>query len=186
VRADLPYQLSAGTVFSHLDNGPPTQRLVLAEGRQLVASATGQLTLSAPAPQPPPTEQATPVPTQVAAQPTAPPPPPPPPPTRRPRQRTATPTPAEQPTVISETQATAIPTPPADISATPATDAAAGGQAPPVDQGAADASVGRAGVPRPASLPNTSSADAPIGWLLLLSAGSMTLGGWLIRRRGIR
>jgi hypothetical protein len=188
VRVDLPYQLGAGTVFSHLDNGAPTQRLVLAETRALVASATGQLALSAPAPQPPPTEQATPVPTQVAAQPTAPPPPPPPPPTRRPRERTATPIPPEQPTetVISETQATAVPTPPADTSATSATAAAAGGQAPPIDQGATGASAGGTGQPRPASLPNTGSPDAHMGWLLALSVCSMLLGGWLIRRRSAR
>jgi LPXTG-motif cell wall-anchored protein len=183
VRVDLPYKLGAGTVFSHLDSGAPTQRLVLAETRALVASATGQLALAAPAPQPPPTEQPTAVPTQVAAQPTAP-PPPPPPPTRRPARRTATPTPAEQPTetVISETQATAIPSPPADTTATLAAAPAAGDQTPPSDQAATGAPAGGAAQPRPSSLPNTGSPSASMGWLLVLSVGLLALGGWLSRR----
>jgi len=182
VRVDLPYQLGAGSVFSHLGSGAPTQRLVLAEGHALIASVTGELSLSASAPQPPPTEQATSLPTQVAELPTA---PPPPPPTRRPSRRSATPTPAEQPTetAISETQATAMSTLPADTSATPTTSTAAGGQAPPTSQGAAGAAVGGANLPRPASLPNTGSPDAYLGWLLLVGAGSLALGGWLIRRR---
>jgi LPXTG-motif cell wall-anchored protein len=181
VRVDLPYQLGAGTVFSHLDSGAPTQRLVLAEGRSLTASAIGQLSWSASAPPPPaPTQSATLVATQEASAPTA-----IPAPTRRPSHHNATATPAEQPTetVVSETQATAIPTPPADTTATPAAAPAAGGPLPPVDQAATAAPAGGAVQPRPSSLPNTGAADAPTGWLIVVSAGLLALGGWLIRRR---
>jgi len=186
VRVDLPYQLGAGTVFSHLDSGAPTQRLVLAEGRMLTASATGEISLSAPAPQPSPTaaappEQATPVATQEASAPTA----MPPAPTRRPSHRTPTPAPAEQPneTVIAETQATAVPTPPADTTAIPAAAPDIGGPLPPADQAATAASAGGAAQPRPSSLPNTGATEAPVAWLLALSAGLLALGGWLVRRR---
>ena len=199
VRVDLPYHLGAGTVFSHLDSGAPTQRLVLAESRSLTASATSELSWSASAPTPPsptgpaqapqpsppaaPTVQATVVATQEASAPTA--TPAPPPPTRRPSRRTATATPAEQPTetVLSETQATAIPSPPADMSTTPAAAPEAGGQAPPVDQSVGAAPAGGAAQPQPRSLPNTAAPDAPAGWLIALSAGLLALGGWLRRRR---
>jgi LPXTG-motif cell wall-anchored protein len=210
LRVDLPYKLEAGTVFSHLENGPQTQRLVMAEAHSLTASATGQLSVSGSAPQPTPTgaaEAPQPTPTGAAEapqpSPTAATPPEqatatqvasaatatPPPPTRRPSHRTATPAP-EQPaeTVISETQATAVPTPPAETSATPAAAPVAGGQAPPVDQTttaqvATAAPAGGAAQPRPSSLPNTGAADTPAGWLLMLIAGLLTLGGWLIKRR---
>jgi LPXTG-motif cell wall-anchored protein len=172
VRVDLPYQLEAGTVFSHLDNGSPTQRLVMAESRALTASATGALSLSA-GPQPAPTGPAqAPQPSPTAAAPPA-----PPRPTRRPTRHTATPAPAE--TVISETQATALPTPLADTTAIPAAPAA-GGQVPPFDQAAP---AGGAVQVRPASLPNTGATDAPVIWPLAFTAGLLALGGWLIRRR---
>jgi LPXTG-motif cell wall-anchored protein len=197
VRVDLPYQLGAGTVFSHLDSGAPTQRLVLAEGRMLTASATGELSLSAPAPPPSPTgpaqapqpsltaaappEQATPAATQEASAPTA----MPPAPTRRPSHRTPTPASAEQPTetVIAETQATAVPTPPADTTAIPAAAPDIGGPLPPAGQAATAAPAGGAGRPRPSSLPNTGATETPVAWLLALSAGLLALGGWLVRRR---
>ena len=191
VRVDLPYQLGAGTVFSHLDSGAPTQRLVLAERRSLTASAIGQPSVSASAPQPSPTgptpapqpspiaatppEQATPTQVALAATATL------PPPTRRPSHRSPTPAPEQPPTetVISETQATAVPTPPADTSAT----LAAGGQAPPADQAATAAPASGAAQPRPSSLPNTGAPADSAGGLLVLGAGRLALGGWLIRRR---
>jgi LPXTG-motif cell wall-anchored protein len=172
VRVDLPYKLEAGTVFSHLDNGSPTQRLVMAESRALTASATGALSLSA-GPQPAPTGPAqAPQPSPTAAAPPA-----PPPPTRRPTRHTATPALAE--TAISETQATALPTPSAGTTAIPAAPAA-GGQVPPIDQAAP---AGGAVPVRPASLPNTGAIDAPVLWLLVFTAGLLALAGWLIRRR---
>ncbi len=182
VRVDLPYQLGAGTVFSHLDNAAPTQRLVMAEGRSLTASATAQLSWSAAAPAPP-TATPAPAPVPTATQPAA--TPAPPQPTRKPSHRTPTPTPAEQPTatVISETQATAIPAPPADTTATPAVAPEAGGVVPPVDQAAPVAPAGGAAPPRPSSLPNTGATNVPVVWLLALSAVLLALGGWLLRRR---
>jgi hypothetical protein len=196
VRVDLPYQLGAGTVFSHLDKGAPTQRLVLAESRSLTASAIGKLSWSAAAsaPQPSPTAASAPQPSPTATP--APPPqatapaatPAPPSPTRRSSHRNATATPAEQPTetVVSEAQATAIPTPTADMTTTPAAAPEAGGQAPPVDQSATAAPAGGSAQPQPRSLPNTAAPDAPAGWLIVVSAGLLALGGWLIRRRTTR
>jgi len=197
VRVDLAYQLEAGTVFSHLDNGAPTQRLVLAEASNLTASATSELTWSAAAPQPSPTgpaqapqpsptaaEQATPVATQGASAPTA--TPAPPTPTRRPSHRNATATPAEQPneTVVSETQATAAATAEAGTAATPAAAPEAGGQA--ATAAPAGAAGGAAQAPRPSSLPNTGAADSSPGWLIAVSAALLALGGWMIRRRVMR
>jgi hypothetical protein len=165
VRVDLPYRLEAGTVFSHLENAAPTQRLVLAENRSLTASATAQLTwtgsaqpptatapVSAPeqatatapasAPQPPVatapamTPQATPE-AATAVPPTA---------TRRPNRDhnnddEDTPEATEQPTQVvnSEEQATAVPTPgEADLTAIAAA-AAQGEQATPTSQASPDA-----------------------------------------------
>jgi LPXTG-motif cell wall-anchored protein len=203
VRVDLPYQLGAGTVFSHLDDGPPTQRLVLAEGRSLTASATAQVSWSASTTASPTATSAsasTPTATPASAStPTATPASAPgptatqpaataaasPQPTRKPSQRSPTPGPEEQPTetVLSETQATASPAPSADIAMTPVGAPEAVGQVPPVDQTATGAAAGGAVPVRPASLPNTGATDAPVGWLLALIAALLALGGWLIRRR---
>jgi len=189
VRVDLPYQLGAGTVFSHLDNGAPTQRLVLAQGSNQTASASAKISWSAAAPGPSPSSTATPpaatpaAPTPTATSPAA--TPAAPTPTHRPSHRSDTPTPAEQPsaTVVADTQATAIPASPADTTATPLAAPEAGGQVPPVNQAATAAPAGGAAQPRPSSLPNTGATDTPAGWLLVLSAGMLALGGWLIRRR---
>jgi hypothetical protein len=186
VRVDLPYQLGAGTVFSHLDNGAPTQRLVLAESRNLMASASGQLSWSAAASAPQPSPTATPAPPAQATAPAA--TPAPPPPTRRSSHRADTATPTEQPTetVVSEAQATAIITPTVDMTTTPVAAPEAGGPAPPVDQAATAAPAGGAAQPRPSSLPNTAAPDAPAGWLIVVSIGLLALGGWLRRRRMTR
>jgi hypothetical protein len=182
VRVELPYRLDAGTVFSHLDNGPPTQRLVLAESKTLAATATGVMSVSAPVPQPSATAPAPAPPPPTATAP-APQPPatPAPPPTRRPNRGDDSSDSDEQPTevVISEEQATAVPTPAAaDLTAAPEVVAGAGGQAPPSE------AAGGAPMVIPRSLPNTSAPDSSAGWLLGMAAGlALVLGGWVLRRK---
>jgi hypothetical protein len=194
VRVELPYRLDAGTVFSHLE-GQPTQRLVLAESRALAATAVANLSLTAPVPQPSATAPAPapqpPTATAPAPQPSA--TPAPPAPTRRPNSDNNddnsdedTPEATAQPTQVENS---ALPTAvAADLTAVPEAPAA-GGQAPPTDQGLpadqAPPAGAAGGAPQviPRSLPNTSAPDAGAGWLLWLSAGLLVLGGWMLRRK---
>src|SRR5262249_946406 len=191
VRVELPYRLEVGTVFSQLDPGAPTQRLVMAESRDLKASVTGQLTWSGTAPQPSPTGPAqAPQPSPTAAAPTQQASAPeatqvPPTPTHKPSHHNATPT--EQATIVvsSGEQATAAPTAAApNTTAAPVVAPETAGQATPVGQSptAALAAAGAA-QPRPRSPPNTGSPNAAAGWLIIASAALLALGGWLIRRR---
>ncbi|MEP7188808.1 MAG: thioester domain-containing protein [Roseiflexaceae bacterium] len=185
VRVDLSYLLEAGTVFSQIDDNAPTQRLVMAESRVMASSATAQIVMSAGAPPPSPTPLA---PTPLAP---APPPPAPPHPTDHPSHHpkpTATQAPpeqsTEQPTAVSDEQATAIPTPvSADTTAIPGAAAEAAGQALPVSQPAPPAARDRASQPIPSSLPTTAAPETPVGWLVVVGAGLLALGGWLLRRR---
>ncbi|HEU5103548.1 MAG TPA: hypothetical protein VFU22_31245 [Roseiflexaceae bacterium] len=207
VRVELPYRLDAGTVFSHIE-GPPTQRLVLAESKTLAATVTGTLAVSAPVPQPsatapapqPPTATvpaSAPQPPTATASAPAPQPsatPAPPTPTRRPTRdddNDETPEATEQPTqvVTSGEEATAVPTQIiADQTAVPE-GAPIGEQPTPVNQAVsaeqappAGAAGGAPVVPR--SLPNTSAPDTPSAWLIGVSAGLfLVLGGWMLRRR---
>jgi hypothetical protein len=179
VRVDLSYLLEAGTVFSQIDDNTPTQRLVMAENRAMVSSATAQVVIAAAAPPPSPT--------LPPPAPPAPAPPAPPQPTHRPShpaKPTPAPAPLEQPTVESGEQATAVPPlGSADITAIPGVPPA-GGQGIPVSQPApGGATAGGAAQPIPISLPNTAAPDAPLGWLIAVGAGLLALGGWLRRRR---
>jgi len=170
VRVDLSYLLEAGTVFSQVDDNTPTQRMVIAENRDMVSSATAQVVIAAAAPPPTPT----------------PPPPAPPQPTHRPShpaKPTPTPAPLEQPTVESGEQATAVPPlGSADITAIPGVPPA-GGQVIPVSQLGPAAAAGPATQPIPASLPNTATPDASRGWVIATSVVLLVLGAWLRRRR---
>lgn len=69
VDVSLPYVLQAGTVFTHLDTASKTQRLVAAERRELVATATSEVTWEAVATATPsPTEEELPTATPAATQ----------------------------------------------------------------------------------------------------------------------
>jgi hypothetical protein len=175
VRVDLSYRLDAGTVFSHLDNNTPSQRLVMAESRVLASSATAQIVVATGAPLPSPTP--------LAPAPTSPAPPQPTDRPSRPPKPTKTPAPpeqsTEQPTVVSGEQATAIPTP---ASVIPGAAPETGGQLIPVSQ-SAPAAAGGAAQPIPSSLPNTAAPDAPLGGVIVTSVVLLALGGWLLRRR---
>jgi hypothetical protein len=180
VRVDLAYLLEAGTVFSQLDDNAPTQRLVMAENRAMVSSASAQIAIVASAPPPSPTPSS----------PTPPPPAPPQPTDRpsRPTKPTKTPAPpeqsTEQPTAVSGEQATAIP-PPASTDATAIAGGApeAGGPLIPVSQSVPVAAGGQAPHPIPISLPNTGAPDASLGWVIVTSAVLLALGSWLRRWR---
>jgi hypothetical protein len=196
ISVSLPYVIEAGTVFSHIDSNQPTQRLVSAERRDLVASASAQGVWSASAPAPSPSVVPTP-----PGQPTATPPPATatPAPTHRPRESSPTPeaSPAEQLTPTAEAEEKQTATAPAELAGaetaaaeTAAAETAAAGPANQAgaEQGAAatpaqqaSGAAGTAG-PRPRALPRTGApADLAIAPLIV---GMLALiGGWIVRRR---
>ena len=157
--AALPYRIEAGTVFSQLDDNSPTQRLVLGEHQDLVASAAAEARWSSQAP--PTTPAVTETPTQLET-PTA---------TRRRREATATPTapPGETPTAppsetpTAQSAETALPTE-AATPAAPAPEQVAGGTV-------------------PSTLPRTSAPKG--GWALpLVMLGALLVcAGALLRPR---
>lgn len=159
VRVALPYQLLAGTVFSHLDSARKTQRLVAADKRTITAQATAQINWSAAAPSATPTEA----------------------PTERPKPRptsapndTPTPTPeatAEQPTPEQPTPEATVEQPTPEQS-TP--------------EAAIPQTAGGAGSTRPRSLPRTGAPAGTPAWPLAGLAALASVGGWLIRRRARR
>jgi LPXTG-motif cell wall-anchored protein len=181
VRVDLTYLLEAGTVFSHLDDNAPSQRLVMAENRALAAGATAQVVWAASAPLPTAAPTSPPQPTERPSRPDRPTDTP-----DTPEQPQPTEQPAEQPTTeaVSGEQPTAVSAAtPADTAGMPVAAPDQSGQVPPADQSAA-APAG--GAPRPASLPNTAApGDAP-SWLIVAGIGLIGFGGWLLARRKAR
>jgi hypothetical protein len=175
----LPYRLEAGTVYSQIDNDKPSQRLVMAESKTLVANASAQVLWSAMAPSATPlAPSATPLapsatPLPPSATPLAPSATPPaatqPPPTHRPSKPART----EQPTeiVIAGEAVGATPT------------AAAGEQAIAIPP-AAPAPVAGGAAPQPLELPRTGGPAGPAIWLILVGAAVLLVGGWLLGRRG--
>jgi hypothetical protein len=181
----LPYRLEAGTVYSQIDDTSPTQRLVLAENRDLVAKASAQLSVAVGAP-PALTEQATvpaTTPTELAEQATVPaitpsrPAATPPPATHRPNEKDETPTPAEQPTMteVAGEAVGATPILAAEVTALPAPTTAQAANVQP-----------RAAAPRPRSLPRTGDpASSAIG-LILIGVAALLVGALLRGRRTMR
>jgi hypothetical protein len=183
----LPYRLEAGTVYSQIDDTNPTQRLVLAENRDLVAKASAQLSVAVGAPSPPalteqvtasattlppPAEQAT-----VSAITPTPPAATSPPATRRPHGEDKTPVPAEQPTltVVGGEAISATPVLAAEVTALPA----------PTVAPAANVQAGAA-APRPRSLPRTGDpAGSAIG-LILVGITALLIGVLFRGRRIVR
>jgi len=181
VSVALPYRLEAGTVFSQIDDSTPTQRLVMAESRDLVANAVAKGSWSAAAPVPlPPTGQAT-TPAEAPAPPATPlPAASPPPPTHRPSKPAST----KQPTVTAvageQVTAAASPTPGETLTAAPDI-------APAVITAAATAApAGGAAPPRPRSLPNTAESGEYSIWPVLISVVLLLISGWFLRRRALR
>jgi hypothetical protein len=153
VRARLPYRLEAGTVFSHADEGRPTQRLVIAGKQDLAANASARASWAGGAPpQQPPEEK----------------------PREQPREQ-----PPAQPVVpeinsdvldkIAEQSEESAP-PPAPAQPAPEQPAPEQPAAPPA--GAA---------PRPSRLPNTSEPGDTTAPLLAVVA-LLIAGGLLLRR----
>lgn len=156
VTVKLPYQLQAGTVFSHIDDNRKTQRLVTAAKQTLTALANSQINWAASAPSPTPTEM----------------------PTARPR-----PKPHERPT--ETTQPTAEATPEATIEL-PATPEATIEQPTTTPEVAAPQTAGSAGAQQPRSLPRTgAAADRPL-WPLVGLAALLCGCGWRLLRRARR
>jgi hypothetical protein len=183
VSVALPYRLEAGTVYSQLDDKNPTQRLVLAENRDLVATASAQALWSAGVSSPAPTDQAT-VPGITSSPPVA----TSPPTTGWPTREEKTPAPTEQPIgtmvvgeAVSATSAlvaavTVLPAPPI----VPAANEQAG--AAPVEAPAPPAGA----VPRPRTLPRTGEpTGSAIGLVLLglvvLLVGALLRRGWIMQ-----
>jgi hypothetical protein len=180
VSVALPYRLEAGTVFSQIDDNTPTQRLVMAESRDLVSNAAAQGSWSSAVPAPlPPTGQAT-TPAEAPAPPATPLPAASPPPTHRPSKPAST----KQPTVTAvageQVTAAASPMPGETLTAVPDI-------APPVIGAAATAApAGEAAPPQPRSLPNTAEPGDRAIWPVLLSVVLLLISGWLLRRRALR
>jgi LPXTG-motif cell wall-anchored protein len=165
ITAALPYQLVAGTVFVPLEDGNRTQRLVIAETRELLVKANAQAVWAAGAPSPTatlPAPTATPLPTQTPAPTTVP---------REEEQATPTPVPTEVTPIVGGEQIS----PTVEVGATPTL---APEMAMPQPAGAA---------PAPQELPRTGEpASMPIG-VLGTGAAALLLGsGWLIRKRRAR
>jgi LPXTG-motif cell wall-anchored protein len=188
INVTLPYRLEAGTVFSHLDDDAPSQRLVMAENRDLVAKASAQMSTSGEVLSPTATQSSqqptsvpsqptavAPQPTSVSSQPTA----VAPQPTSVPSQPTNQP---EQPlaTVIAGVVASQ-PTPAAKATAQPAPPGPSAGGS--VAQPLAEAP---AGVVVPRSLPRTGEPEGSVSLPLLVIVALLLSGGWLIRRRALR
>jgi len=156
VSVALPYRLGAGTVFSHIDDNRPTQRLVMAEVVDLVARAASEAgwdespTPTVPAPTPTPTA------TVPAVTPVT--------PTQAP---TATPTSWE--------------TPVGAVTATVPATATATGTARAGTPGAAVTPAPQATPQLPERLPSTGrAADTP--WNLLALAAMLAVAVWLTGR----
>jgi hypothetical protein len=180
VSVALPYKLEAGTVFSQLDDNAPSQRLVMAESRSLVAKASAQLNWAAGAPQPSPTQEVGGS-TAVPAAPT-------PVPTHRPSKKpTATPESNAQPTetVVAGEQATAVPTAASEATPTVGAEVEAGGAATTAQPSPETAPAGAAAAPRPIprALPNTADAGDRAIWPILVSITLLLIAGWFMRRR---
>jgi hypothetical protein len=180
VRVALPYRLEAGTVFSQLDDGSPSQRLVMAESKDLVANAAAQLLGTAAAPAPsasplPPVEQAT-TPAETPTPPTA----LPPPPTRRPSKPDSTEQPAATAVVDEQTTAAPIPAPIENLTAIPDI------LPPMIEAAVVVAPAGAAAPPLPRSLPNTAEAGDREFWPILIGVVLLLTSGWLLRRRAMQ
>jgi LPXTG-motif cell wall-anchored protein len=180
----LPYRLEAGTVFSHLDDDDPSQRLVMAENRDLVAKATAQMSTSGEAPQPTATHPVPPPqPTTAPSQPTA-------SATQTTRQPTSAPSqPTTQPqqplaTVIAGVveSVTSQPTPASEATVQPAPLGQPAGGAVALPQ----AESSPVSVIRPRSLPRTGEPAGTVTLSLLVIVALLLSGGWLIRRWGTR
>jgi hypothetical protein len=168
IQVSLPYRLDAGTVFSPLDDAVRTQRLVMAQGQRLTATAEARASWSGQAP--PPT--ASPQPTTSPPRPTA---------ERPPSNGSSQGQPPEVTSDILDQVAaqgeSQSPTPQPTVAPAPAPETAGGVPRQP----AAPAAV----VPR--SLPNTAGGDA--GWpagVLLVIVASFLLGGALLRGKATR
>jgi hypothetical protein len=179
----LPYRLEAGTVFSHLDDDDPSQRLVMAENRNLVAKATAQMATSGEVAQPTatwPLQQPTAPPSQPTASATQ--------PTRQPTSAPSQPTTqSEQPlatviagVVVSDASQS---TPAAEATAQPApsNQPAGGALAQPLAESSAVSDV-----VRPRSLPRTGERGGSVKLSFLVIVALLLSGGWLIRRRALR
>ncbi len=173
--AALPYRLEAGTVFSQLDDNSPTQRLVLGERQDLVASATAEARWSSQAP--PSTPSVTETPTQ-ADTPTA---------TRERREPTATPTapPSETPTAPPSETPTAPPseTPTAPPNETPTAQSAETALPTEAATPAAPAPDQAAGGTVPSTLPRTSAPTSRLAWPLMALGALLVCAGALLRPR---
>jgi hypothetical protein len=177
IRIALPYRLEAGTIFSQRDDGSPSQRLVMAESKDLVANAAAQLLGTAAAPAPsasplPPVEQAT----ALAATPAGP-SASPPPPTRRPSKPDSTEQPAATAVVDEQATAAPIPAPIENLTAVPDVVPAT------IEAAVVAAPAGAAAPPLPRSLPNTAEAGDRGIWPILLAVVLLMTSGWLLRRR---
>lgn len=157
VSVALPYRLEAGTVYSQIDDTSPTQRLVLAENLDLVASASAQLAVAAGAPSPPAATT--------------------PPATRTPDREDKTPVAAEQPTmtVVAGEAIGATPILTAEVTALPAPTTA-----PPANAQPAAAAA------RPRSLPRTGEPAGSALGLILAGVAALVIGVLLRGRRIVR
>lgn len=161
VTVALPYRLEAGTVYSQLDDTNPTQRLVLAESRDLVDNTSAQVVGTTPLP---------------------------PPATRRPRPKHKPPVSAEQPpgTVVPGAVVGATPVQATEVAVlstlTPTSAATAQAGAAPV--AAPTPSAGA--VPLPRSLPRTGAPAGSALGLILVGVAVLLVGGWLRRRQIMR
>jgi hypothetical protein len=152
VSAKLPYQLQAGTIFSHIDDSRKTQRLVSAAKQTLTAQATSQINWAVSAPSATPTLSPTPRPQSK--------------PHEHPTE-TAQPTPEATATAVGEQTAT----PEATIA-----------QATTTPEVATPQTAGSAGSQQPRSLPRTGAADAPRWLIVGLAALLCVCGWRLQRR----
>ncbi|MBK9713977.1 MAG: Cys-Gln thioester bond-forming surface protein [Kouleothrix sp.] len=165
ISATLPYRLDAGTVFSHIDDRSPTQRLVLAEGQDLVAGASAAVSWApgAPGAAPSPTPEASP--TELPS----------------PTSGPSAPQPTHRP-APSETPATDLtPTPGATAEATATPMATSQGETATPAAAPAGAVAGR-----PRSLPRTAAVGDRAPTLLLLIVPLLIAVGWRLRRRAAR
>lgn len=162
VTITLPYQLRAGTVFSHIDNNQKTQRLVTADTFSLVATASAQANWAAQAPQTrTPAPHPAPQPTEEHAQ-------------------TATPVVWPELNAIASTLPSPVPTVASpQLSPTPAVGSP---QLSPTRVAAAPRTAGGTAPTRPRSLPNTSAPIHGPRWVDIGLAALLIVCGWALRR----